>query len=324
MKYFYFFLLLTLCEWSSAQIYKVYVTKSGKFSNDSQNAASYILVEKLESDSAYLMRQFDMRETALMQGTYKNAALTVPNGKFVYYNKMYVSADKISSSPDTSNFIATVGYFSNGKRVGTWTDYAAKGIKRLQYTYENDELNGPYTKYFNDYEGHWSVGTMINGKLEGKFYMYNTDSLLVAETDYVNGKSVNKITHWIEAKQPDDYYGFMEKQLIQFKQRIHDSPPMAVKFTINSTGKILDPKIIRGIDNEINTALINAILNAKPYYPATYDGRPVGQVILKTFILFKEKEAEDAIRRTKTKMKFEDANERKLRIQSQTLLRADQ
>ncbi|MDB5122240.1 MAG: Gram-negative bacterial tonB protein [Mucilaginibacter sp.] len=324
MKYFYLFLLLTLCECSSAQIFKVYLTKSGKFSNDPQNAISYILAEKLESDSAYLIKQFDMRETMLMQGTYKNAALTIPHGKFTYYNKKHTSSDKISSSPDTGNFVESIGYFSNGKRVGTWTDYASKGIKRLQYTYENDELNGPYTKYFNDYDGHWSVGTMMNGKLEGKFYMYNADSLLVAETDYVNGKSVNKITHWIEAKPPDNYKEFLEKQLIRFKQIIHDSPPMVVKFTVSSTGKILDPKIIKSIDNEINAALISSILSAKPFSPATYDARPVGQVIFKSFILFRDKEPEDMIRRVKTKMKFEDANERRLRIQSQTLLGADQ
>ena len=299
MRFFYFFLLLILCECSSAQTLKVYVTKSGKFSSDPKNATSYILVEKLESDSAYSVKQFDMREAMMMQGTYNDAGLSTPHGKFIYYHKL-------GAPPDTTNFIERVGYFSNGKRVGTWTEFAKKGVKRMQYTYEDNELNGPYTIYFNDYEGHWSVGTMVNGKLECKVYMYNADSLLIAETNYVHNNIVNRITHWVAAKPPEDYEEFVEKQLKRFEKKIHDSPSIVVKFTIDTTGKMLDPKIIKGNDAEINALLISALLSAKPYSPATYDGRAVPQVIYETFSLFHEKEAEDVIRRVTTKRKFEE------------------
>lgn len=316
MKYFYLILFNLIASPSFAQIQRIYLRKDGVSSSDPKKSNSYIIIQKLDGDSAYLVNQYNMNDTIIMRGTYKDKSLEIPNGKFTYYNKRNgATIEKMDLInyyvTDTNNYIQTVGFFSNGKKVGTWIDYAAKGIKSAEYNYENGKLEGPYKKYFNDYAGNWTVGTMVNNSLEGKVYMYNADSLLVSETDYLNNNSVKTTMHFEDAKTPDNYYEYLEGKLINYQQQIHDAKPLFVKLKIDKSGKVSNPQIVRGVSPEIDSAFVTALLSSKPYYPATYDQKPVEQVIFIPLLLFHEKETQRAVdafsRKMKSRAKVEKA-----------------
>ena len=44
-----------------------------------------ILYQKMEGDSAWSTRQYDMQDTIMTIGTFKDEQFTIPHGKFIYY-----------------------------------------------------------------------------------------------------------------------------------------------------------------------------------------------------------------------------------------------
>lgn len=98
MKYYYLFLFTAIVKMSFGQAEKAYILKNGKFSDNPKNAISYVIIEKLAGDSAYSAVQYDMRDTILFSGFYKDELLSIPNGKFIYYQKNKVEKKRHSNS----------------------------------------------------------------------------------------------------------------------------------------------------------------------------------------------------------------------------------
>jgi antitoxin component YwqK of YwqJK toxin-antitoxin module len=292
MRYFHLFLLLIVIQPSFAQISRAFITMDGKFSNDPHNAVNYILIQKLDEDSAYMVRQFDMRDTIVMQGIYKDKTLETPNGKFVYYKKIHLSAFHQKSINikeyipiDTNNYVADVRYYINGKKTGTWITYWARNKVLTENTYENDKLNGPFIVY-DELSGVWTQGTMRNDTTVGSTFMYNPDSLLIAETKFKDGKPTGS-TIVLEVAQPKyDLYKYMEVKLSKYKEVLSTAVP-AVAFTVDKSGKLKDAKIAIGNSPEIDQAIIAAILDAPPFEPAIYKGAIVEDKLCLTFGLFR-------------------------------------
>jgi hypothetical protein len=297
----YFLLLLLFAGYFGpcfGQEARVYVTKDGKYSGDPKNAVLFLLVNEVKADTGYAFKQYNMHDTIMLSGYYADKLLSIPNGKFVYYRKNFPSKPRpgSSNSIDTENYIQTIGHFSNGKRVGIWTEYSGKDIKSAIFTYKNDVLDGLYEEYFNDYSGFWIRGTMKDNLKEGMVYKYNADSLLLSESQYLNNKLVRTETYWVEAKPPEDFTEELEAKMIKYQVILSQSHAPAVRFTIDKTGKILNPSIISGVNPKVDSALIRAIINTKNYFPATYKGAPVQQDISEIIILFDEKERDKALK----------------------------
>src|ERR1700759_3839933 len=139
-KYLYLVTLLLIGQSLFAQTKKSYLTKSGSFTSDSKKAVSYVLIQKLDGDSAYMASLYDMNNHLMAKGTYKDESLAIPTGKFVYYKNE-------PSGNSNINYKAAVGYFLNGKRIGLWYDYSSDGQVTAAYNYENNKFNGDYKIY---------------------------------------------------------------------------------------------------------------------------------------------------------------------------------
>ena len=76
-----FFLPLVVClllaMHVTGQVNKVYIDRDGKFLDGPKKAAAYLLVRKL-SDSDYSVQKYDLRDTILLKGEFKDMALTRP------------------------------------------------------------------------------------------------------------------------------------------------------------------------------------------------------------------------------------------------------
>jgi|GEM_PF-719860 len=289
MKYYYLVLLSIVVNSAFAQVQRAFITKDGKYSNDPQNAVSYLLIKKLNVDSAYSVKQYDIHDTIMVSGTYKDELLTIPNGKFVYYHKNY-SEKNIQSMPpdfhiDTNNYIQTVGYFLNGKREGVWIYYASRGKIGQECTFEHGKLNGPYTTFYDGEVSFRTEGTMVNDLLEGKYYVYNADSLLVAESDYVHDKEVKHIDHLQEATESEKFHWYLEKALGKYKKQLTEYVPI-VRFVVAKTGTLKDIQIIKGITPEVDTAIIAALSKAPAFTPAKYDNLIAEEKVTRPILLF--------------------------------------
>ena len=153
---------------SFCQTKKAFIDAAGLISGSSKKAVNYILITKL-TDSSYQMKKYDMHDTIVMQGTYSDSLLKVANGKFTYYQK-----DKLDERLrdvvhiDENNYIKQVGYYSKGKKTGTWVEFEKRNWKSYSYTYENDKLNGTYLIY-NQHDNKLidNEGNYINDKKNG-------------------------------------------------------------------------------------------------------------------------------------------------------------
>jgi antitoxin component YwqK of YwqJK toxin-antitoxin module len=286
MKYILSLLLLIFSLNSFAQTDKAYINIDGKFTSDPKKAVGYLLVTKL-SDSAFAMKEYDINNTIKATGTYKDLSLKTANGKFTYYQKDNFVTDGntvLNTDLDTRNYAKTVGYFLNGKRTGIWVDFSAKGIKSVEYTYDNDKLNGLYKTYNS--ENSWSEGTMTDGQLQGKYYTY-LDSMLVTEYDYHNGKIVHTINHLQGGTVSTDFERYLAKQLSSHRYLFSQVPPPIVKFTIKKDGSIINPGIAKGISPAIDSAILSTISTAPKCVPAILDGKPTDLQIDFVLTIFK-------------------------------------
>jgi antitoxin component YwqK of YwqJK toxin-antitoxin module len=289
MKYFYAILLIILGISSSyAQKEKVYITDKGQLSNDPQNATSYIVIFKI-NDSTYKVKQYHMNDTIMLVGEYKDLQLSIPNGRFTFYNKL--TANQKANNPNlksinTNNYIQQVGCFINGKKTGTWYEYASNGDELSESNYVDGKKNGLYKVYFDN---QWSEVNIVDNLYEGKYSTYNADSLLIQDIDYVHNNIVQKNLHLVSPIPPDNFDEALEKKLKKYSAQLRKNS-MYAKFTIDTKGHILNPQLLESISPEIDSAMVKALVSSPSFTPAKYDIHPINQTIALTIIIFHEDE----------------------------------
>jgi hypothetical protein len=83
------------------------------------------------------------------------------------------------------------GRFSNGRRVGTWTQSDTKtGAEIGRFTLDD---TGSGVEVIKDQLGHFRRGTVVNGAREGAFTHHDRDGTLVATTTYSGGKELRTV-----------------------------------------------------------------------------------------------------------------------------------
>lgn len=292
MKYCNLLFIMLLFNQSFGQIQRAFVTKNGSYSNDPKKAISYILISKM-ADSVYEVNQYSMNDTILVSGFYKDSLLTIPNGKFIYYQKNklpeYKKGQTLTADIDTFNFSKLRGYFINGKREGVWREYSSDHKVVGEYTFKNDKLDGPFRNFNEGWLQYRAEGTMVNNEMEGRFLVYTKDSLLVEESDYHHDKEVNHVVHYHQASEQGAFIESLENNLRKYYSQLKEKVPV-VRFTVDKTGAIKDIQIVTGINEEVDSAVINAIKNGTSYIPANYDGVPIEQTIVTALPVFHQVE----------------------------------
>lgn len=289
MKYLILSLLAVSVNLSFGQIRRAYINRSGEYSSTPKNAVAYVLIEKLNSDSSFAANYYDINNNILIAGFYKDSLLTIPNGRFAYFhkNRPVNRHGKLISPPnlDTDNHQVMKGYFVNGEREGKWIQYADKGDVVGIYTYDHDKMNGPFKQFGDGLMPYWSEGTMSNDLIEGKFLVYSADSLLADEYDYFHGKEKKHITHLRPAQESVSFITFLEETLNKYRKQLKNVLPI-VSFMVDKNGGIRDVKVIKGVNPEIDSAIVSAVSIAPAYTPAYYDGEPIDQKIVRNLFLF--------------------------------------
>jgi len=270
LKYIGLFLLLILIEPAFAQTAKIYLTNDGRISNEPLTASAFMLIQKI-NDTLYSAEEYDMRDTILLSGKYKDASLATPNGKFSYYNKPKFNKSYYHSPVDTTNFIQLSGTYVNGLKEGVWVLYIRGGEKQVERYYKNDKLDGPFITYTPS-SGEWTKEDFVDGVSTGTTYTYNEDSVLMWENHMENGRPGKVITH-LEGGEPKyDFESYLESKLKPYKQQLKTAKPM-IKFIITTEGKLTRVTLTQGVSAEVDSAVVEAILSAPPFTPTRLDGK---------------------------------------------------
>ena len=287
MKLIALVLFVLFADLSYGQIEKAYLDKTGQFTSNFKKVDSYVLITKLDQDSAYLARQYDRSNLIILRGTYKDHLLKVPNGKFIYYHKSNVSKKqlaKLKVKLDTDNYVQAKGCFINGNKTGIWIIYSAKNEIAAKLFYENNKLNGQCIIYQDN--GNRIEQQMVNDSLDGKWNIFDQNGMLLSEAVYSHNKQITFIKHFYSSHPREDEQAYLEKKLKKFRGDLFNSTPV-IKFIIEKDGSVQHVELIKGINPSLDKAILETVKNLPSYYPATYDFLPVEQVVTKELMLYR-------------------------------------
>jgi len=286
--FFIFFLLVFACFFADAQSGRVYLTGSGEITTNGQLATSYAEIAQLPGDSAWMVRQFDLKNVPLSIGYYKDAQMTIPHGKFTYYHKVASGPGFILMGKlvvDSVNCVMTSGYYINGVKTGVWLDYYNNGPKSTLRTFKENLLDGLYQTYSESGKV-VTEGYYVNNKREGDWCNLGEDSTslytniykhdkIVKQIDYVHTVAYAKLNK--SATPRFDFEKYISHIADPYTYPISNGR-LVVSFTVTKGGVAINPKVVKSYEQQFDNLIIQAILNCPKWEPALSKGQPVDQV----------------------------------------------
>ena len=287
-RFLIFVLLIAAIVDASAQVHKKFFNKNGKETKDSTKAVSYMLYRKEGADSLWSVVMLDRRNFPIMRGVYLDDDLTIPYGKFVYYQQVLEQSkvDDHHSTVDTTFKVKETGFFINGLKEGIWMDYYPNGAIKAYVSYENNVLNGVYELY-DDNGKLYSRGNYIKGLKEGDWNVFQTDSSVMEHRLYVHGWP--SIVEQFDEKDQmyNAYPGFnFEYHIYKLLKKLglpaaHGN--VVVSFTITKDGELIKPALNMGVNPILDEAIIEAIKNSPKWVPARLKNKKIEQKLTLAF-----------------------------------------
>ncbi|MDQ7948465.1 MAG: hypothetical protein REI78_00715 [Pedobacter sp.] len=187
----YLFLFVACCSLnaSAQQLTPIYFNGESITTNK-EAATSYAVFGKLSNEDLWTFKRFDLYDNLLQTGSYKDAKLSIPHGKFTFYDnieRFNVNHETNFKIKGKTRFLSQQGTFVDGKENGEWTLYYPDGnVMNVQH--------------------------YLSGKLHGEFISFDKYGKIVAKGNYVNGL---KDGDWIlESGKQKSYY---EKGILKAK-----------------------------------------------------------------------------------------------------------
>lgn len=162
-----------LASYTHAQQVAPVYFNGDKITTDKTKATSYAIYGKLSDGSLFIFKRYDLYNNLIQTGFYKDEQLTVPEGKFIFYDDVEDFNYEHGTSfriRDKSRYVSQQGNFENGLENGEWKVFYPDG-KIL------------------------SLRHFVNGKLHGEFILYNRFGVATMKGTYVNGKADGE---WID------------------------------------------------------------------------------------------------------------------------------
>ncbi|HVW16283.1 MAG TPA: hypothetical protein VHB54_20795 [Mucilaginibacter sp.] len=290
-----FLLFFTVAYCTHAQSTLIYLDKNFQPVTDSAQAATKVLLSKYAEDTTlWKASQYDMINNQLMvEGVYKDAGMTVPNGPFKYY---FNGAEQ--------HILMHSGYFINGARYGEWIDYFADGSRMKLQTFRNNELNGPYLVY-NMHDSIPTVkGFYLKGKKNGEWITASEisiyqdgvlkESIPNKEYEKQNAEILNaadKIRrrhHIISAIEPVNFSSYLQQKLSSYFRNyviLKAGTAIVLTFTVTEQGRLINGRSVTNVSDAVQQQVARAIDSAPYWTPAEANGKPISQRINYTFTL---------------------------------------
>ncbi|HEY8782373.1 MAG TPA: energy transducer TonB [Mucilaginibacter sp.] len=268
-----------------AQSGRVYLTGSGEITTNRQLASSYVDITKLAQDSAWFVRQFDLKDTLLSTGYYKDAELRIPHGKFIYYRKIawgpgFTFMGKLYV--DSINYIHYSGCYINGVKTGTWLEYLPGGLKTCLRTYKNNLLDGLFQKYSESGKVA-AEGYYVNNKKEGDWFELDEDSTVRFTLVFKHDKLVNQtdLAEYVKRNRdatPKFDFGKYISHIANHYTYPISNGKLTISFIVTKDGVANNPKVVESYEPQFDKMITDAILNSARWKPALLKGQPVDEV----------------------------------------------
>lgn len=155
-------------------------------------ATSFAVYGKLSNDSLYSFKRYDILNNLMVTGSFKDEALSIPHGKFIFYSDVETFNDTHNTAfpyTDKNIFISEEGQYENGLSIGKWIGYYPNGKILMSINYENGLKQGKFISY--DEKGRVEVlGTFVDDKKEGE-WLFKRGKKKVFYVNDIEQKKVN-------------------------------------------------------------------------------------------------------------------------------------
>ena len=194
MNKIFIFLLFVLCSFNGfGQVKSVFFDAEDKVTADSTKANSYAIYGKVTGGNVYVFKKYDLDGYLMVTGSFKDDGLTIPHGKFVYYDWInpydsFTNQETVARGKE--RYITLSGTFENGLREGLWINYYVNGDVKEVANYKKNLLNGEY-KSFEANGNLKDSGHFVNNKKEGEWQLKGGLQVVKYENDKVIS-TVNK------------------------------------------------------------------------------------------------------------------------------------
>lgn len=229
----------------------IYLLKSDWSAANGMDEATYFLQIIKQSDSDYTCLYYQKFGPLVRQESFKDADLTIPNGRFCWYN-------------DNGELDST-GWVTNGKKDDNW-DYYMNGKKLATIRYNVGKFVDKRDYNLNTYSDASGASLPLDKKEKQDSEFAASFSEKPIEAKFQNGDQ--------------DWVKYIQKNLKTpdrlMNVRGAGQHNVIVVFMINKQGMI-DPDIylLKSVEWSADAEVFSLIKNSPQWYPATVDGKPV-------------------------------------------------
>lgn len=254
---------------------------------------------KQTNGTGWLATQYDGHGNLMATGGYLDEKLTIPQGEFKFYThvgqRTFTGYNYENHRPDTTfepekNYMFTSGYFEHGEKTGKWTTFSSTGEITGMATFAHGRLNGPSQTYSTSTGKLLVEGEYVNDIREGKWNMLSFEGDTMSTEIYKKGEVIKTISFLNDKKfllkkvkdcKPKyDFIAYLNSHLHTGVSSAGSKQAM-YSFTVDTTGHITRPKVWlqKGndpqADLQIDTAIVNVMLQAPVWMPAVQNNKKV-------------------------------------------------
>lgn len=299
LRVFFFLLISTklFAQTTTAVSKLVYLDSLWAETTEEKHQYTRLILEYYSEKKIYIFKDFYKSKALKMICSTSDKDIIKREGQTIYYyengNKessvFYSNGKKIGKEYnwyDNGNLKSELEYFENKDKK---EDFKINNYWNLQKERKVADGNGDYQDI--DEDGYEESGKVKDGVPDGTWKGKNLQQKYTFVENYKNGKLISGITtdslsiehpYDIVYQPPtpkkgiDSFYKFIGLNLhIPQEARGKIFGKIFLSFTIDKTGKLVEPTILKGIGHGLDESAINVITFAKNWNPGIKRGIPV-------------------------------------------------
>ena len=199
-------LILLLCVFCSSgsygQVKTVFFDVKEQVTTDSTKANSYAIYGRVTGENLWVFKKYDLNDYLTVSGAFKDEALQIPHGKFVYYDWInpydgFINQETVAKGKE--RYIKLSGNFEDGLRQGQWLSYYVNGQVKSVVNYEKGMAHGEF-KSFNTKGDLEESGKFVNDLKEGEWLLKGGLTVVTFKNDKIIS-TVNKTRRQLKKEQ---------------------------------------------------------------------------------------------------------------------------
>lgn len=238
--FIYFLFVVNVSSFGQKTTGNFYIYKQDESPAADVKEAAFLLHVFTLNDTTYLSRYYHFKGPMIRQESYKDSNLTIPNGRFCWYNK--------------DGFLDSTGMVKEGKKDGSW-QYIVSKTETRSVDYENGKKVKEEVFYYDDH---------------GKLIHSDSTDIDKKDSTIKTAEFKNGVKGWL---------AYCERNL-HTPERLQNvlgsgTHTCTVSFLVDKQGHVSDIYLTRSCEWSGDAEVLRLIKDSPPWKPAEQNSKPV-------------------------------------------------